>query len=137
MFLGDVDIGRYFEKYFHLGSSYYNVKIRSIKFSCYISLHMVVVQREYLKIHAGNTILSHYLIEVFPTYSCIVISLDCVSQQSTINTTFNLLSHPWHEIMVIPSNIGLDRIFRMLELQTRVVLKNQDTSDSSFQYPSN
>ena len=68
----------------------------------------------------------------FPNHSCVANTLDCISQGSIIHTTCYLLPHPWHEIVVYCSNVGYNHISQMLELQTRVVLKDCDTSDPSY-----
>ena len=79
-----------------------NVNIRIVKFTCCNSLHMGIVQHEYLKFHVEYTILSHSIKVDIPNHSCVATSLNCVSQQSTIQIIFYLLLHPWHEIMVSP-----------------------------------
>ena len=72
------------------------------------------------------------IIGSYPKQSWITTSLDCVSQQSTIYIAYYFLLHPWHEILVYPSNVDQGHIFQMLELQISAALMDHDTSNPSF-----
>ena len=74
------------------------------------------------------------IIKSFPNCVWVATSSDCISQQSIIHIVYYLLLHPWHENVVYISNVGHGQISQMLEFQARAVLKNHDTSVSSFQY---